>query len=131
MRAAFKAILDGKQVAYLVPTTNLARQHYNTYKDRFDKYGANIAMLSRFQTTSEQNKIVERLKKGLIDVVIGTHRLLSNDIGFRDLGLFVIDEEQRFGVEHKERIKEMKVNVDTLTLTATQFQELCKCLYQV
>lgn len=119
MRAAFKAILDGKQVAYLVPTTILARQHYYTFKDRFDKYGASIAMLSRFQTTSEQNKIIERLKKGLIDVVIGTHRLLSNDIGFRDLGLFVIDEEQRFGVEHKERIKEMKVNVDTLTLTAT------------
>ena len=119
LRAAFKAVLDGKQVAYLVPTTILARQHYYTFKERFDKYGANIALLSRFQTPKEQKEIVERLKKGLIDVVIGTHRILSNDIGFRDLGLFIIDEEQRFGVEHKERIKELKVNVDTLTLTAT------------
>lgn len=119
LRAAFKAVLDGKQVAYLVPTTILARQHYYTFTERFDKYGANIALLSRFQTQKEQKEIIDRLKRGLIDVVIGTHRLLSNDIGFKDLGLFIIDEEQRFGVEHKERIKELKVNVDTLTLTAT------------
>ena len=119
LRAAFKAILDGKQVAYLVPTTILARQHYYTFRERFDKYGANIAMLSRFQTAAEQKKTIERMQKGLVDVVIGTHRLLSKDVGFKDLGLFIVDEEQRFGVEHKERIKEMKVNVDTLTLTAT------------
>ncbi len=119
LRASFKAVLDGKQVAYLVPTTILARQHYHTFTDRFDKYGANVALLSRFQTQKEQKEIIDRLKRGLIDVVIGTHRLLSNDIGFKDLGLFIIDEEQRFGVEHKERIKELKVNIDTLTLTAT------------
>jgi transcription-repair coupling factor (superfamily II helicase) len=119
LRAAFKAVLDGKQVAYLVPTTILARQHYYTFIDRFDKYGANVALLSRFQTQAEQKEIIKRLKSGLIDVVIGTHRILSQDIGFKDLGLFIIDEEQRFGVEHKERIKELKVNVDTLTLTAT------------
>ena len=119
LRATLKAIIYGKQVAYLVPTTILARQHYHTFSERLDKYGANVALLSRFQTQAEQKLIVERLKKGLIDVVIGTHRILSNDIGFKDLGLFIIDEEQRFGVEHKERIKELKVNVDTLTLTAT------------
>lgn len=119
LRAAFKAVLNTKQVLYLVPTTVLARQHYYTFKQRFDKYGANIALLSRFVTKKRQNEIIEKLKKGYVDVVIGTHRLLSSDIKFKDLGLLIVDEEQRFGVEHKERIREFKVNVDTLTLSAT------------
>ena len=119
LRASFKAVLEGKQVAYLVPTTILARQHYYTYKERFEKYGATVALLNRFVPAKEQKEIVEKLKAGTIDVIIGTHRILSEDIVFKDLGLFIIDEEQRFGVEHKEKIKEMKVNVDTLTLSAT------------
>ena len=119
LRAAFKAVVDAKQVAYLVPTTVLARQHYYTFKERFEKYGGHVALLSRFVTKKQQNKILDKLAKGYIDVVIGTHRLLSKDIVFKDLGLFVIDEEQRFGVQHKEKIKEIKVNVDTLTLSAT------------
>lgn len=119
LRASFKAVMDQKQVMYLVPTTVLARQHYYTYKDRFDKFGANVALLNRFTKAKEQKEILEKLKKGLIDVVIGTHRLLSNDVVFKDLGLLIVDEEQRFGVEHKERIKEIKHNVDALTLTAT------------
>ncbi len=119
LRAAFKAVTEAKQVAYLVPTTVLARQHYHTFKDRFEKYGGNVALLSRFVSKKEQTEVLEKLKKGFIDVVIGTHRLLSDDVKFNDLGLFIIDEEQRFGVEHKERIKEIKVNVDTLTLSAT------------
>lgn len=119
LRAAFKAVLDAKQVAYLVPTTVLARQHYYTFKERFEKYGSSVALLSRFVSKKEQNETLEKLKKGYIDVVIGTHRLLSEDVKFRDLGLFIIDEEQRFGVEHKEKIKEIKVHVDTLTLSAT------------
>ncbi len=119
LRAAFKAVLNAKQVLYLVPTTVLARQHFYTFKERFDKYGANVALLSRFVTKKRQNEILVKLKKGYIDVVIGTHRLLSSDIEFRDLGLLIVDEEQRFGVEHKEKIREFKVNVDTLTLTAT------------
>ncbi|VEU83017.1 transcription-repair coupling factor [Acholeplasma hippikon] len=119
LRAAFKATLDAKQVAYLVPTTVLARQHYYSFKERFEKYGGNVALLSRYVSKKEQNEILDKLAKGYIDVVIGTHRLLSDDVKFKDLGLFIIDEEQRFGVEHKEKIKEMKVNVDTLTLSAT------------
>ncbi len=119
LRAAFKAITDAKQVAYLVPTTVLARQHYYTFKERFEKYGGNVALLSRFVSKKEQTETLDKLAKGFVDVVIGTHRLLSNDVKFKDLGLFIIDEEQRFGVEHKEKIKEMKVNVDTLTLSAT------------
>lgn len=119
LRAAFKAVTDAKQVAYLVPTTVLARQHYYTFKERFEKYGGNVALLSRFVSKKEQTETLEKLKKGFIDVVIGTHRLLSEDVKFNDLGLFIIDEEQRFGVEHKEKIKEIKVNVDTLTLSAT------------
>lgn len=119
LRAAFKATLDAKQVAYLVPTTVLARQHYYSFKERFEKYGGNVALLSRYVSKKEQTEILDKLKKGYIDVVIGTHRLLSEDVKFKDLGLFIIDEEQRFGVEHKEKIKEMKVNVDTLTLSAT------------
>src|SRR5690554_6112048 len=119
LRAAFKAVMDGKQVAYLAPTTVLALQHYHTFKERFDKYGGNVSLLSRFVTKKEQSKILSNLKKRLVDIVIGTHRLLSEDIQFYDLGLFIIDEEQRFGVLHKEKIKEIKVNVDTLTLSAT------------
>lgn len=119
LRAAFKAVLSGKQVLYLVPTTILARQHYYTFKERFEKYGGIVKLMNRFVGRKEQNKTIEQLKTGYVDVVIGTHRLLSKDIEFKDLGLFVIDEEQRFGVLHKERIKEIKVNVDTLTLSAT------------
>ena len=119
LRAAFKAVLSQKQVLYLVPTTVLARQHYYTFKERFDKYGANVALLSRFVKPKRQKEILEKLSKGYIDVVIGTHRLLSKDVQFKDLGLLIVDEEQRFGVEHKEKIRELRVNVDTLTLSAT------------
>jgi transcription-repair coupling factor (superfamily II helicase) len=119
LRAAFKAVLNQKQVLYLVPTTVLARQHYYTFKERFEKYGANVALLSRFVTPKKQKETIENLKKGFVDVIIGTHRLLSGDVKFKDLGLLIIDEEQRFGVEHKEKIREIKVNVDTLTLSAT------------
>ena len=119
IRAAFKAVQDGKQVAILVPTTILAQQHYNTFVQRMGGYPVNIGMLSRFKTPTEQKKIIEKVRTGLIDIVIGTHRLLSKDITFKNLGLLVIDEEQRFGVTHKEKIKQMKGNVDVLTLTAT------------
>lgn len=119
MRAAFKAIMDNKQVAYLAPTTILTQQHYETFIQRFQNYPVNIALLNRFVTPKKQAEVIERLKKGQVDIVIGTHRLLSKDVSFHDLGLLIIDEEQRFGVEHKERIKELKVNVDVLTLTAT------------
>ncbi len=119
MRAAFKAVLNQKQVLYLVPTTVLARQHFYSFKDRFEKYGANIALMSRFVTPKQQTETLKKLEKGYVDVVIGTHRLLSKDIKFKDLGLLIIDEEQRFGVEHKERIREIRQNVDTLTLSAT------------
>ncbi len=119
LRAAFKAVMNQKQVLYLVPTTVLARQHYYTFKERFEKYGANVALLSRFVTPKKQAETLEHLKRGFVDVVIGTHRLLSSDVKFKDLGLLIIDEEQRFGVEHKEKIRELKVNVDTLTLSAT------------
>jgi len=118
-RAAFRAVLNGKQVAYLAPTTVLSKQHYHTFKDRMDKYGISVALLNRFVTGKEQSLILKRLSEGKVDVLIGTHRILSKDIVFRDLGLLVIDEEQRFGVLHKERIKEMKVNVDVLSLSAT------------
>ncbi|MFA5471096.1 MAG: transcription-repair coupling factor [Acholeplasmataceae bacterium] len=119
LRAAFKAVLNQKQVLYLVPTTILARQHFYTFKERFDKYGANVALLSRFVTAKQQKETLEKLSKGYVDVVIGTHRLLSGDVKYKDLGLLIIDEEQRFGVEHKEKIREIKHNVDTLTLSAT------------
>ncbi len=119
LRAAFKAILAGKQVAVLAPTTILARQHYLNFKNRMEKYGASVKMLSRFVTKKEQTKVLENLKLGSVDCVIGTHRLLSNDVEFHDLGLLVVDEEQRFGVTHKEKIKELKVNVDCITLSAT------------
>ena len=119
IRAAFKAIQDGKQVAFLVPTTILAQQHYNTFAQRMKDFPVRIDLMSRFRTPSEQKKTVEDLRKGQVDIVIGTHRILSADIQFKDLGLLIIDEEQRFGVTHKEKIKKIKDNVDVLTLTAT------------
>lgn len=119
IRAAFKAVQDGKQVAYLVPTTILAQQHYATFMERMQNYPITIKMLSRFCTTAEQKKILEGLRNGTIDIVIGTHRLLSKDLSYKNLGLLIIDEEQRFGVSHKEKIKQMKKDVDVLTLTAT------------
>ncbi len=119
VRAAFKAVQDGKQVAILVPTTILAEQHYNTFTDRLSQFPLRVAALSRFQTRKEQSEIVSKLDDGQVDIVIGTHRLLSKDINFKDLGLLIIDEEHRFGVKSKEKLKSIKVNVDTLTLTAT------------
>ena len=119
LRAAFKAVQDNKQVAYLVPTTILAQQHYNTFVQRMKDYPIRIDMLSRFNTAAQQKKTVADLKKGMVDIVIGTHRLLSKDVDYKDIGLLIIDEEQRFGVRHKETIKKLKENVDVLTLTAT------------
>ncbi|MGU8012039.1 transcription-repair coupling factor [Streptococcus suis] len=119
MRAAFKAVNDGKQVAILVPTTVLAQQHYANFQERFAEFPVNVDVMSRFKTKAEQEKTLEKLKKGQVDILIGTHRLLSKDVVFADLGLLVIDEEQRFGVKHKERLKELKKKIDVLTLTAT------------
>ncbi|WP_042453833.1 transcription-repair coupling factor [Neobacillus dielmonensis] len=119
IRAAFKAISDGKQVALLVPTTILAQQHYETIRERFQDFPINIGLLSRFRTKKQQTETIKGLKAGTVDIVIGTHRLLSKDIVYHDLGLLIIDEEQRFGVTHKEKIKKLKTNVDVLTLTAT------------
>jgi len=119
LRAAFKAVMSNKQVAYLAPTTVLARQHFHTFFNRMDKFGMNVALLNRFVTKADQKKTLEKLRMGTVDVIIGTHRILSKDVAFKDLGLLIIDEEQRFGVEHKEKIKEMKVNVDVLSLSAT------------
>lgn len=119
MRAAFKAVMDGKQVAMLVPTTVLAQQHYQTFSERFMPYPVSIMELSRFKTRKEQTEILKGLKNGTVDVVIGTHRLLSNDVIFKDLGVIIIDEEQRFGVAHKEKLKKLKENIDVITLTAT------------
>ncbi len=119
IRAAFKAVQESKQVVYLVPTTILAQQHYNTFVQRMKEFPIKIELLCRFRTAAEQKKTIEGLKKGLVDIVIGTHRVLSKDVEFKDLGLLIIDEEQRFGVAHKEKIKKLKENVDVLTLTAT------------
>ncbi len=119
MRAAFKAVMDGKQAAVLAPTTVLAFQHYNTLRQRFTSFPMRIQLLSRFRTPKEQKQVVADLEMGNIDVIVGTHRLLSKDVAFKDLGLVVVDEEQRFGVTHKERLKAMKTRVDVLTLTAT------------
>lgn len=118
-RALFKCVIEGKQAAVLVPTTLLANQHYYTLKERFEKFPVRVEMLSRFRTAAQQKKIIKEIAKGEIDLVIGTHRLLSKDMKFHDLGLLVIDEEQRFGVRHKERIKQLRENVDVLTLSAT------------
>lgn len=119
IRAAFKAVSDGKQVVFLVPTTILAQQHYNTFIQRMMDFPISIDMLSRFKTAAQQKAVIERIKKGNLDILIGTHRVLSKDIQFKNLGLLIIDEEQRFGVAHKEKIKQIKGNVDVLTLTAT------------
>ena len=119
LRAAFKVVMGGKQVAILVPTTLLAEQHYETFSGRMKNFPVTICMLSRFQTPREQREAVEAIASGACDIVIGTHRLLSKDISFKDLGLVVIDEEQRFGVKHKEHLKKLRLMVDVLTLTAT------------
>ena len=119
IRAAFKAVQENKQVVYLVPTTILAQQHYNTFVQRMMNFPVRVDMLSRFRTPTEQKKTLADLKKGLVDILIGTHRVLSDDVTFKDLGLLIIDEEQRFGVAHKEKIKKLRENVDVLTLTAT------------
>jgi transcription-repair coupling factor (superfamily II helicase) len=118
-RAVFKCITEGKQAAILVPTTILANQHYYTFKERMENFPFEIEMLSRFRSDKQQDEIIQKMKKGSIDVVIGTHRLLSKDIGFKDLGLLIIDEEQRFGVQHKEAIKMLRKSVDVLALSAT------------
>jgi len=119
IRAAFKAVLDGKQVAILAPTTILVQQHYDTFRERMNPFPINIDMLSRFRTRQEQKKVIEDLEEGKVDIIIGTHRLIQNDIRFKDLGLLIVDEEQRFGVLHKERIKKLKESIDSLALTAT------------
>lgn len=119
IRAAFKAVLDKKQVVFLVPTTILAQQHYNTFMQRMKDYAVNVEMLSRFRTPAEQKRVLAGMEKGDVDILIGTHRVLSKDIKYKDLGLLIIDEEQRFGVAHKEKLKQVKGEVDVLTLTAT------------
>ena len=119
IRAAFKAVYGGKQVAYMCPTTILSNQHYKTFIDRFRSFGVEVALLNRFVSAKEQKRIIQQIAEGQIDIVIGTHRLLSKDITFRHLGLLIVDEEQRFGVLHKERIKELSINIDVLTMTAT------------
>lgn len=125
IRAAFKAIAGGKQVAVLVPTTILAQQHHRTFVERFEGFPLNVAVISRFQTQKEISKVLQGVKSGSVDVVIGTHRLLSKDVVFKDLGLVIVDEEQRFGVAQKERLKELTTNVDVLTLSATPIPAPC------
>ena len=119
MRAAFLAVMDGRQVAVLVPTTVLAQQHFDTFRQRFEGYPVRVEMLSRFRTRTESQAVVKGVASGEVDIVIGTHRLLQKDVVFKNLGLLVVDEEHRFGVKHKERIKQMRKLVDVLTLTAT------------
>jgi len=119
MRAAFKAVMDGKQAAVLTPTTVLAYQHFDTFRQRFAPFPVKVELLSRFRSTKEQKDVVKRVEGGEVDIVIGTHRMLSKDVSFKDLGLVVVDEEQRFGVAHKERLKQLKKRVDVLTLSAT------------
>jgi len=119
IRAIFKAVMDGKQVAYLCPTTILAQQHYTNFKERMAQYPVTVEVMSRFKTAAEQKKIVKELKEGNVDVLVGTHRLIQKDVKFKDLGLLIVDEEQRFGVTHKEKLKELRTNIDCLTLTAT------------
>ena len=119
IRAAFKAVMDGKQVAVLAPTTILVQQHLQTFAERFDSFPVSVRALSRFSSAQDQRGILKDLRTGELDVVIGTHRLLGKDVGFKDLGLLIVDEEQRFGVNHKEIIKSLKSTIDVLTLTAT------------
>ena len=119
IRAAFKAVQENKQVVYLVPTTILAQQHYNTFCQRMKDFPVRVDLMCRFRTPAQQRDTIQNLKRGLVDIVVGTHRVLSDDIEYKDLGLLIIDEEQRFGVQHKEKIKKLKKNVDVLTLTAT------------
>ena len=119
LRAAFKAVMDGKQVAMLVPTTVLAEQHYQTFRERFEGFPVIVSTLSRFKTRAQQKQVLEGLKKGTVDIVVGTHRLIQKDVLFRDLGLLIVDEEHRFGVKDKEKLKQLRVSVDVLTLTAT------------
>src|SRR5262249_37335140 len=119
IRAAFKAVDNGKQVAVLVPTTVLAEQHFRTFSQRLAEYPFVVESISRFKSAGQQKRILERLARGGVDIIIGTHRLVSADVHFKDLGLVIIDEEQRFGVEHKERLKRLRQMVDVLTLTAT------------
>src|SRR5207248_1721958 len=115
MRAAFKAVMEGKQIAVLTPTTVLAYQHFETFRQRFAAFPVKVELLSRFRSTKEQKDVVKRVESGEVDILIGTHRVLSKDVRFRDLGLVVVDEEQRFGVAHKERLKQLKKKVDVLT----------------
>src|SRR2546428_10589600 len=119
MRAAFKVVMDGKQVAFLAPTTVLAFQHQKTLRERFAGFPVRIDMVSRFRTKAEQKETLADLSAGKVDIIVGTHRLLSKDVEFRDLGLLVVDEEQRFGVSHKEKIKQLRKKVDVLTMSAT------------
>ncbi|MGA5199984.1 DEAD/DEAH box helicase, partial [Streptomyces exfoliatus] len=119
VRAAFKAVQDGKQVAVLVPTTLLVQQHYGTFTERYGQFPVNVRALSRFQTDTEAKATLEGLREGAVDIVIGTHRLFSSETKFKDLGLVIVDEEQRFGVEHKEQLKKLRANVDVLTMSAT------------
>src|SRR6185369_12654029 len=124
IRAAFKAVMGGRQVAVLVPTTVLAQQHFNTFRERMADYPVRIELLSRFRTRRAQQGVVKELASGAVDIVIGTHRLLQSDISFKDLGLVVIDEEQRFGVLHKEKFKMLRRLVDVLTLSATSLRSI-------
>src|SRR5699024_7387319 len=119
MRAAFLAVMNHKQVAVLVPTTLLAQQHYDNFRDRFANLPVNVEVLSRFKTSKEQKNVLTLVKEGKIDILIGTHKLLQGDVDFHDLGLLIIDEEHRFGVRQKEKIKQLRTNIDILTLTAT------------
>jgi len=119
IRAAFKAVQENKQVVYLCPTTILAQQHYNTFLQRMKEFPVRVDLMCRFRTSAQQKKTIEDTKRGLVDIIVGTHRVLSDDLQFKDLGLLIIDEEQRFGVQHKEKIKKLKENIDVLTLTAT------------
>ena len=119
MRAAFKAVMGGKQVAFLAPTTILAEQHFDSCVERFSKFPVRIAQLSRFIGPADQKKTLARVAAGEIDVLVGTHRIIQKDVKFKDLGLMIVDEEQRFGVKDKERLKEMRTNIDSLALSAT------------
>ena len=119
VRAGFKAIMDGKQAAVLVPTTILAQQHFETFSERLAAFPTRVEVLSRFKSPAEQRDILRRVASGEVDVLIGTHRILQKDVHFKNLGLLIIDEEQRFGVKHKERLKQLRETIDVLTLTAT------------